>query len=297
MPDVDTLTPSDNFDAAFARLSELDNEPPAVVDQPAAVEPDAPVVDTPAEVTPDAPAAEAPAQAEITEDTPDAPAAAQDQSADDDLIGRLAELVKNAPAKAPEPAPKQAEAPVTEEPPIYTPDEEKFIADYEKDWPDVARAEQLRRKGEYATLVKHVFAEVGKHIFPLMDTVRSLAENTQYAELTTAVPDYDVVREDVISWVEKEPAYLRNAYEHVIRQGTVAEVADLITRYKQANGLTAPAATTTPAPTTTKKTELPQATKQAAASLAPVSSKRSAIVQGRDPNDFDGAFEDFDRKL
>ena len=119
------------------------------------------------------------------------------------------------------------------------------------------------------------------------------SERTHLNDLHTSINDYDDVRDKVINWVGRQPAYLQAAYNHVIKQGTVDEVADLVNRYKLETG-----APTRAAPASRKtETELPTATKQAAAALAPVSSKRSAVIAGQDPNDFESAFASFADKL
>jgi len=201
-------------------------------------------------------------------------------------LARLAELVKQPPApKAAEPEVQPAPEPEAD---IYSADEKTLLAEYEKDWPDVAKAEALRRRGEYRDLVNHVFREVAKELGPLSQTLKTLAERTHLNDLHEKVEDYDDVRDKVIDWVNNQPTYLQNAYKHVIQHGTPDEVADLVTRYKKE---TAPDTPTTPAQKT--EAELPTTTKQAVAALAPVSSKRSTIVQADDPNDFEGAFAAF----
>ncbi len=215
---------------------------------------------------------------------------------DDDVLRRLAALVKDQKSAATQvqeqPAPQQPQ----QEQPVYSADEQKFLEEYEKDWPDVAKAESLRRRAEYRELVNYVFTEVAKVLRPQIETVQAISEMTHLQQLQTQVSDYDDVRDKVISWAEKQPPYLQAAYKHVIEQGTVDEVADLIDRYRQETGYKAPNAAPKPAPKRVE-TELPSATKQAAAALAPVSSKRSAVIAGDDPNDFESAFSSFANKL
>ena len=203
------------------------------------------------------------------------------------MLARLAALVKQTPTKKEEPEPEPT-AQAEPEPEIYTADEKALLDEYEKDWPDVAKAEALRRRAEYRDLVNHVFREVAKELGPISQTLRTLAERTHLSDLHEKVEDYDDVRDKVVDWVNNQPSYLQNAYKHVIQQGTPDEIADLVARYKNETAPTQPA-------TTTRKTEaeLPATTKQAVAALAPVSSKRSTVVQADDPNDFEGAFAAF----
>jgi hypothetical protein len=205
---------------------------------------------------------------------------------DDELLRRLSALVrKGTPAEEPKKAPAPAvDAPA--EPPIYSADEEEFLKTYEKEWPDVARAEALRRKAEYRQLATFIFQEVGTYLKPHLEALQTVATRTHLSDIEARVADYDEVRDKVVDWVGTQPKYLQTAYEQVIREGTVDEVLDLIDRWRQATGATV----TQPAPTRQKTTDLPPATKQAAVALAPVGSKRSAPAAGVDPNDFEGAF-------
>lgn len=214
---------------------------------------------------------------------------------DDEVLRRLAALVKDQRQAAPQEQP-QVQQQTQPEPPVYNDDERKFLEDYEKDWPDVAKAEALRRRSEYRELVNYVFTEVAKVLRPQIETVQAISEMTHLQQLQSQVSDYDDVRDKVISWAEKQPPYLQSAYKHVIEQGTVDEVADLIDRYRRDTGASVAPAAPKPAPKKVE-TELPSATKQAAAALAPVSSKRSAVIAGDDPNDFESAFSSFASKM
>lgn len=291
MADIET-TPDEDFTAAFAQFGA--DEAPAT---PAAVVAEESV--TPAVAAEIAPAADAtpPVETVVDDATPPAldatPVVEEQQPAteNDDLLARLAAMVsKQAPA-TPEPRAEPTPAQL-DQPELYTAEEKTFLADYEKDWPDVAKAESLRRRGEYQQLVNHVFSEVAKELGPVAETLRTLAERAHLTDLRDSVEDYDDVRDKVIDWVNNQPNYLQNAYKHVIQQGTPSEISDLVSRYKQATGVTTPVAV--PAK---RESELPLTTKQAVASLAPVSSKRSVVVATPDLEDFDGAFAEAAKSL
>jgi hypothetical protein len=209
----------------------------------------------------------------------------------DDTLRRLAELVKEKPAA--EEKPEVAEQKQPEQAPIYSEEEKAVLDAYDKEWPDIAKAEGLRRRAEYRELVEYVFQEVSKYLTPVKETVEALAERTVLTDLKTKVPDYnDTLRDQVIGWVDTQPAYLQTAYKQVIQQGTVEEVGDLIDRYRKATGVGASAPTST-----TKVTELSSEAKQAAAALAPVSTKRTVVQQQEDPNDFGSAWDRFIDKV
>ena len=281
--------PVDPFEEAFRRLEELgdkavpanfmDEDPPKVEEEPAKAEEDPPKVEEePAKAEEDPPKVEE-EPAKVEEEPKPAPSMAED------ALSRIAEALAER-NKAPAEAPRQAEPPAE----VYTADEKALISKYEEEWPDVAKAETLRRRAEYQQVVGYVFQQVAEQLGPLLERVDAIAQRTHLSDLRASVDDYETVREKVIDWVEKQPSYLRSAYTHVVEQGTAEEVADLVNRWKQDTGAAAKVPSPPAAPAKKAETELPPAAKQAAAALAPVSSKRSAVVQGVDPSDFDSAF-------
>lgn len=293
---------TDNFTAAFDRLAELGDQPVTA----AVLTPDEPApAPTPEPEVAQPPVAEEAVPTDATPAPIEPPGAAPTTNegalSDQDILTRMAALVRQAPAATePEPAPSsRAPEPEPQAPPIYTAEEQQVLSRYIEEWPEVAQAEALIRRQEYRHIVQHVFNEVLKTIQPLQETVTTLAAHTQYSQLTQQVPDYDDVREQVIQWVEQQPAYLQPAYKYVIEKGTPEEAIDLINRYRQSTGASGPTATAAPAAPVVKKTEpaLPADAKQAAASLAPVSSKRSAVAPSAEPRDFDSAFEAFASQL
>ena len=297
-------TDEDNFTSAFEMFSEDETKPAVVEAKPVAeVKPvdeaakvaaeDAKTVESLKPVTTVDPLVEEPTKAEDGK-----PVVAVPKNKDDDdaaMLARFTEIAKNTAPVETNPAAEPRRA-APQMPEVYTAEEKKFLETYEKDWPDVAKAESLRRRAEYRDIVGYVFQQFSQQMTPLSDAVRELSTRTHLGDLHNKVTDYDDVRDKVVDWVTTQPTYLQVAYKHVIEEGTVDEVADLITRYKQATGVK-PAPAVPVVVTKKADTELPPATKQAAAALAPVSSKRSAITQGIDPNDFGAAFSDFASKL
>lgn len=303
----------DPFDAAFAEHAaapEAGGAPPAPA-APAAGDPPAPAApaagdppapaagDPPAPAAGEAPAAPA-APAAGDPPAPAAPAAPEAPKLDaDEVLNRLAGMIQKPGEAAPAAAAPEPEAP------IYTAEEQAILTEYEKNWPDVAKAETLRRRAEYADIFKFVFTEVANYVQPLKDQLATVGNSLHIGELKAAVPDYsETLEADVAAWVDNEPAYLQGPYKQVMKTGTSEEVADLIGRYRAAKGIApapavvppAPAAGAPPAPAVpaaAPKTELSSAAKQAAESLAPVSGDRSAVPQGEDPQDFDTAFSKY----
>ena len=268
---------------------------------------DPPANDPPAGDPPagDPPANEPPANEPPANDPPAAPPAppapAQQPSAAD-IAAELARNLQQQSQQQPEQQPQQQP-----EVPIYTPDEQQVLADFHKDWPDVAKASALERRAEYHDLLKYVFAQVNTMITPLQEQMRTVGNTLHTSELRQLVPDYEpTLEQDVAAWIETQPGYLQGAMKQVMQVGTSDEVADLIGRYRAQTGTAAPApnppsgqppAAPAPAPAqqtrSASKSELSHAAKQAAAALAPVGGERTQVPQGDDPQDFRSAFARF----
>jgi hypothetical protein len=169
------------------------------------------------------------------------------------------------------------------------------------DWPDVARATETMVKGIVMQTARRMYQDMAASLAPYLQTVDTLADRSQLSELQGHVSDYDTVASQLTSWAARQPAYLRSAYEHVIKAGTATEVVDLINRYKQDQASmqsTTPAQAGQPVPATPAAAApapppVNPALAAAAARLAPVSTKRANVVAP--PADFDTAFAEFAR--
>ena len=301
----------DQFAAAFAAAASGGDLPADTPAAPAPAADPAPDGGDPASAAPPAPATDdtppadadaapggepAPGADPAPAEPPAAPAAASDPApaSADDIVKGLADLLKQQPP-APAPEVPAAAPPAQEDPPIYSEADLATLTEYEKNWPDVSAAEALKRRAEYHDIFKFIFTEVEKYTRPLFEQMRTVGNTIHLGELRAAVPDYsEELENSVAAWVETQPAYLQGAMKQVMQQGTSDEVADLIGRYRAATGAAAPAPASPPAPAPAPakpaQTELSSAAKQAAESLAPVSSDRSQIPAGEDPGDFASAF-------
>ncbi len=275
------------YDGAFAKFSE--SELPALSTAPKEEEPaeeegelgegewEVPAGDEPA------PGGEEPAAEPEKGEEP-----AKESDAAADLLNKLDALLESRKQEQAPAAPEPKEPPAQEQP-VYTPEEQAFLEEYENEWGDVSKAESLKRRVEYEKLVQYVFNEVAAVLRPMTQDLQALSQERQKAQYRQVVPEYDTLQADLAAWTEKQPAYLRAAYQHVIQTGTPEDVADLVERYKRET-----AASTVVESPKQKATELPPSAKKAAQALAPVSSKRSSVVAAEtDKNDFDGAFEKF----
>lgn len=190
-------------------------------------------------------------------------------------------------SKAVETKPEPAPAPVS----LYSDDETARMKKYEEEWPDIAKGEELKRRQEYNHLVEHIFKEVRNYLAPVMETVDRHSTDSTYAQLTARVSDYDEVVQKIPAWIESQPTFLKEAYSRVANEGSVADVVDMINRYKKETGAqTAAPAAAPAAPAQKAMPTIAPAAKKAAASLKVVQSSQSSMPQGSDPMDFDAAF-------
>jgi hypothetical protein len=341
----------DEFEASFNQISAADNaaeaagkvlnpadikpvektaeqvEAERVAAETAAAEAAKTKTKTPEEIAAEAAAAEAaktktPEQIEAERVAAEAATAAEAAKGDDDLIKRLAGVIKRADPQADEAArqaaARQAEADRAaqaeaervrqeQQQPQLSAEDLAAVQAAEKDFPDVFKASAIVRRAEYRQIVAHVFQEVQRafdeRITPIAQLVQNLAERTHVGDLKTVVPDYDKLDVAKLSeWVGKQPAYLRGGMDQVMKSGSAEDVKDLVTRFYTETGvkqgLTAappdPAAAAAAAATAAAAET---ARKKAIAALAPVQAKRGDTAQPAAPEDYDGAFAMFSKQL
>jgi hypothetical protein len=240
-------------------------------------------------------AAEAAAKAAADKAAADATAAAAKKIVDD----KAAADATAAAAKAEEERKAALEIPE----PVLTDDQKKVLESFEKEWPDIAGAMKTHQahalavmEARFARALTAVVEKMYSDINPVFQTVQNVEQTAFRTGVLKEHPDFDTVSPQLDAWIQKQPAYLIDAYKKVYNEGSVQEVVELVSNYKKANG-TGPQASGTPPASSTPTDEQTAAARAAAAekarSLAPVQSKRSTPTPaGSDPNDFDGAFEE-----
>ena len=250
---------------------------------------------------PDAATAAA-AQAEAMGTADDKPAPAADDKpapAADDKPPPAADG-KPAPAADDKPAPATDAGPSIDEQfpdPQFTEEEQKAIAEFEKNWDEISPVFNIKLKHAIAAVeakAARTIAKVVENIYsdftPLINShLKSEATSFRGAVLK-AHEDYDAVYPKLEGWIKTHPAYLQSGLLKAYNEGTAEEVIDLVSRYKQANGVKPQAAA--PAAPEQGETKKPAAA-VAAAALAPVDTKRTTPKpSGDDPNDYDSAFDE-----
>jgi hypothetical protein len=313
------------FDAAFAEASKSEDAlppsdqvsnvalktAPAVQGKVPGPNPTPPSEAPAAPEEPKRPPGEAPEQAEESElevpaegepeKTPE-PAAKPEPTNDQDMLARFAAMMAAAQPQTQQP---RTQPENRGPPPVYDQAELQQLQTFYQEWPDVAKAAEVMARGMVVNAMRSMYADMAGTLAPYLQMVNAMADQNQLQELTTKVPDYDVVADQLISWVDVQPAYLQPAYRHVIEQGTSTEVVDLIERFKRDTGAVGQSqqqaqqgagGRTQPTVPARNPTELSSAAKQAAAKLAPISSKR-ANASTAAPVDFDAAFAEFAKTI
>ena len=235
----------------------------------------APVAEAPAEPVEAAPADGVVVEPPAPVPPPDnAPAPAKAGVSEDEWAARIDALVRQRQSQ-PEPQRQPEQPPAPKAPPLISEDEQKFLAAYEKDWPDVAKAEAIRRRADLQQVVGYVFQEIAKEFGPVAQTARRLEDRQQIMELRSHVPDYDKIYDPIVNWVASQPPLYRPHLENIVKNGSPDQVVELINTWRSTQGQQ-------PAPSApVAKAALAPAIAKAAAALAPVGGKRSNVIQGR----------------
>jgi len=162
----------------------------------------------------------------------------------------------------------------------------------------VRRGEALVRRREYRQLVDHVFKEVAgafkamrEEFTPVKTYVDEASTNEHVGAILDTHGDYNEVYDNVLSWIEQQPAFLRKAYEQVRESGTASEVNEMISRFKAETGTQAAPAVSAPAPA---QPSVPAKAMQAAKRLSMVKTGRAQVVTSGegDKSDFSAGFRD-----
>lgn len=228
------------------------------------------------------------------------------QQANESLAKTIATTIRQTDAEAAAAyaeAERARKAAAVEPPPLLSKEDLATVQAFEKDFPDVAKAQSIVRRAEYQQLTGHIFGEVEKFFTakfaPMAELLTNLAERTHVGDLQTTVPNYDKLDVPALAaWVKTQPDYMQPALDAVMRNGTTAQVKDLVQRFYADTGVVI----TPPAPAKTAE-ELAAAAaqdttrKKAVAALAPVVSKRSGATAAAPPEDFDNAFAAASREL
>ena len=171
-------------------------------------------------------------------------------------------------------------------------DEEASMAAYAKDWPDHAKAMEIHEKILLANVEK-VVAGILNPLFAkipeLEKSVQGIVGNSAVEVLAKAHPDWSTLVPEVEKWIPSLPKYLQNAANQTLDSGSSADMIELLNDFKEATGRIKPVEEKKEE----KKEVVNPANNPRIQSMASTKSSRTSVTASADPNDFDGAFEEF----
>lgn len=191
-------------------------------------------------------------------------------------LQREIEDLKKATAKPVEQTPEQKQA---------AEDKKKasewYAKDFTEDWPDIAKAINQQMAAIRAE-VKSQMETMAKNFQPY---VQQTASNAFLTELRSLHPDFDGVKDQFVAWIKKQPKPVADAYANVVKDGTAADVAALITVFKETNKETSNS-------TKTKDDDKEERLRN----MEDVGSRETSTHHDVDATDFDGAFDEAVKK-
>lgn len=118
--------------------------------------------------------------------------------------------------------------------------------------------------------IEQARAEVNATLAPLQQRQATDATAQHFAAILAKHPDLDSLAEsqELRSFIDAQPSFVRDSYDAVLKQGTAAQVIELFDRFKEATGRNAPASAPSPA---SVKAAAAAAIAKAAAPAAPAS--------------------------
>lgn len=205
---------------------------------------------------------------------PPEPTAEQQIIAD---LQREIEELKKATAKPVEQTPEQKQEAENKKK-----ESEWYAKDFTEDWPDIAKAINQQMAAIRAE-VKSQLESMAKGFQPY---VQQTANNAFLTELRSLHPDFDGVRDKFITWIKGQPKPVANAYANVVKEGTAADVAALVTVYKG----TLKSSDNQDSKETDKEKE------DRLRNMEDVGSRETSTHHDVDATDFDGAFDEAVKK-
>lgn len=194
--------------------------------------------------------------------------------------------------------------------PVLSDDDKAVLAEFEKEWPAVAPAVTKMMEHQAAQLearfARTLLAVVGKlyqDFTPAVQGFQEVAATSFRSKVLAAHDDYDAHADKLQGWIATQPAYLQKSMLEVYNGGSAEDLIDLVSRYKQANGVSKTGANTQTTDDAAKQEAARKraaalaaeeaARKAAAASTRPVAGTRATpSTSGVDPNDYDAAFDE-----
>lgn len=189
----------------------------------------------------------------------------------------------------------------------YTPEEQKAMETFKKEFPTEYAAMEARLKAAEKASQAHahkvaeaILTQVQQLVAPLADGYSADSLERHVTALTSAHPDHATLVDLIPAWIKQQPAYLQKGYQDVYDSGGTKDVIDLFARFKESTGRSKPVVDAAAQKAEAERKAAEAAVAKAAArpskddidSGQPVSARRTGPnTRGApDPNDYDGAF-------
>lgn len=168
-----------------------------------------------------------------------------------------------------------------------------LLETFDKEWPEVSSAVALRTQTAIGQAVGALVQQLRTELTPVLAHYAQTAGSMHFGAIKTAHEDFDTLKPQLLTWIDKQPTGLRAAYQEIARNGAAEDVIELVNLYKKASGIgVMPKEPSSDTRVTVVKTPTPEV-QRAAASLTVVPGKRAVIPKGAvDPDDFDGAWQE-----
>lgn len=130
-----------------------------------------------------------------------------------------------------------------------TEDEKKALEEYEAEFGEVSKYEDIKRKAEVAATaaaLRKEFTEALDKITQTFSPVTKLADDygrdKHFNEIRSKHSDFDTLVQtgEVAKWIKSRPREMSNVYQEWYNQGTAEQVVTLFDQYKNDNNITAP---------------------------------------------------------
>jgi hypothetical protein len=168
-----------------------------------------------------------------------------------------------------------------------TEEDDKTLADYEKNWEDHAKAQKINNKrilSEVEKIFKSVVDPLIQKIPGIEQTIATTATDKALDKVLSVHADAVTLVPEVDAWIATLPKYLQRAAQETLDGGSPADVIELFTDFKDATGRTKD-----PVVVTEKEVIKPEENKRVLSLVSPKSS-RTGVAASVDAGDFDGAF-------
>jgi hypothetical protein len=165
-------------------------------------------------------------------------------------------------------------------------EDDKTLADYEKNWEDHAKAQKINNKrilSEVEKIFKSVVDPLIQKIPGIEQAVATSATDKALDKVLSVHSDAITLVPEVDAWIATLPKYLQRAAQETLDGGSPADVIELFTDFKDATGRTKPVVVTE------KEVIKPEENKRVLSLVSPKSS-RTGVAASVDAGDFDGAF-------